>query len=118
MPQKKNNPQIQKRYSETLRGRYRTLRYRAKAKRRKMTITFHQFIKLMAQPCFYECGRRLRGQGYSLDRLDNKKGYTLNNVVPCCGECNRVRGADLTVEETLYVIRALTRFRKKNRGAR
>lgn len=26
-----------------------------------------------------------------LDRLDNNKGYTLNNVVPCCGTCNHAK---------------------------
>jgi len=28
-----------------------------------------------------------------LDRADNSKGYELDNVVPCCGRCNRAKNA-------------------------
>lgn len=33
-----------------------------------------------------------------LDRVDSKRGYTLNNVVPACIICNRAK-TDLTREE-------------------
>lgn len=33
-----------------------------------------------------------------LDRVDNDKGYTIDNVVPCCKYCNQMK-SDLTQEE-------------------
>ena len=26
-----------------------------------------------------------------IDRLDNDKGYTINNITPCCSICNRMK---------------------------
>ena len=56
------------------------------------------FRRLVQQNCYY-CGcpptnklkRRGRGSYFicnGLDRIDNKKGYTKDNVVPCCFICN------------------------------
>jgi len=40
--------------------------------------------------CFY-CNEKI--QGFGLDRVDNEQGYILNNVVPCCGVCNKFKGS-------------------------
>ena len=42
--------------------------------------------QLWGKPCHY-CGCEIEGTG--LDRKDNDKGYTPDNVVPCCRGCNR-----------------------------
>lgn len=33
------------------------------------------------------------------DRIDNKKGHTKDNVVPCCTRCNKLRSNKFTVDE-------------------
>lgn len=33
------------------------------------------------------------------DRIDNNKGHTKSNVVPCCVKCNTVRGNNFTYDE-------------------
>lgn len=33
----------------------------------------------------------LSGKRYGIDRLDNNKGYSPNNVVTCCFQCNRAK---------------------------
>jgi len=38
-----------------------------------------------------------------LDRIDNTKGYTLDNVVPCCHKCNRAKHAMSLTEWETYL---------------
>ncbi len=58
--------------------------------------------------CSY-CGRT---NGLGLDRIDNKRGHTKDNVVPACGKCNKFRGDYLTVQETKKVIDFIRSFRE------
>lgn len=55
-----------------------------------------RFAFLVAQPCIY-CGRSTsinynthKGEFKSngIDRIDSSKGYTSDNVIPCCKNCN------------------------------
>jgi 5-methylcytosine-specific restriction endonuclease McrA len=66
------------------------------------------FYRLTQQKCFY-CGmppsavKKKKGSyGYfvynGVDRIDSLKGYTEDNVVACCKQCNRGKG-QYTVEE-------------------
>lgn len=47
------------------------------------------------KPCHY-C-KQLGDVG--CDRVDNTKGHTMDNVVPCCCDCNRTRGDRYTYKE-------------------
>ena len=38
-----------------------------------------------------------------VDRVDNALPYTLQNIVPCCGPCNSVRGGILSHAEMLLL---------------
>jgi hypothetical protein len=80
---------------------YRNYRGGAKGRGLLFTITKDEFSSLTSQPCHY-CGlppyhtfntKGLNGNyTYTgLDRVDNSLGYTLENVVPCCGVCNRMK---------------------------
>lgn len=69
-------------------------------------------IQLMEQNCFYcgatpkqVCKGRNGNFTYNgLDRKDNGKGYTLENVVPCCIACNEAKRTK-TVDEFLDLVR-------------
>ena len=41
-----------------------------------------------------------------LYRYDNLLGYTIDNVVPCCGKCNRMK-MDLSIEELFEHMRKM-----------
>lgn len=84
--------------------------YKVNAKIRKhfWELTEKQFIKITQQDCHY-CGAKPnniskdkgRYGSYSyngLDRVDNTKGYTIDNVVSCCKICNRAK-SELTLQE-------------------
>jgi hypothetical protein len=56
-----------------------------------LDITVEEFETLAVQPCFY-CGERDPDfPFFGMDRLDNSKGYTMDNVVTCCEPCNTMK---------------------------
>ena len=73
--------------------------YRNKDKRNGVDIcdlTIDWMIdNILTKSCIY-CGDTHR---IGCDRLDNNKGHTKNNVVPCCLECNTARNNNFSFEE-------------------
>lgn len=74
--------------------------YKRQARRRKIKfeLTRKEFSEIINRNCFY-CGSKpeqiidkpglrdvLKYNG--IDRVNNKKGYTTENSVACCGSCN------------------------------
>jgi len=55
-------------------------------------------VGLLHEPCNY-CGFPSTG----LDRIDNSKGHTEDNCIPCCWECNTARMDNFTHEEMLKI---------------
>ena len=77
---------------------------------RSFTLSLETFKEITQQPCHY-CGKAPSGitstKGLNgeytyngIDRQDNKVGYEDGNVVPCCKQCNMMKGTQ-TVEEFL-----------------
>lgn len=74
---------------------------RARKYSREFMIEFKKYKLLILSNCYY-CNKAPANKIYSydkkikllysgLDRIDTKKGYTLDNVVPCCKICNRAK---------------------------
>lgn len=63
-------------------------------------ISLESFETLLLQPCHY-CDGVLNPTGCGLDRKNNEVGYTLENVVPCCQQCNIVKNHFFTYEEMM-----------------
>jgi hypothetical protein len=94
-------------------NRFRRLRASTKTRGHEVLINFNQFEEISNQPCIY-CQNKLcesSSQGSNLDRIDNSKGYTIENVRPCCKICNSIRNIFLSVQETHIVVQALLKFR-------
>lgn len=81
----------------------RNLKYAAKYRGYVWSLSKDFVKKLNSQPCYF-CGieprqkitkGRIRFNGEyiynGIDRLDNSKGYSPENCVPCCGTCNRAK---------------------------
>ena len=47
--------------------------------------------EFFTKPCVW-CGVLKDGTLNGIDRLDSKQGYTLNNCVACCANCNHMKG--------------------------
>ena len=78
-------------------------RYKMQATKRNLVfdITLEQFKKLVESDCFY-CGKPPSNRTYhnkmngsyiynGIDRVDNSKGYVIDNCVPCCKMCNWIK---------------------------
>lgn len=77
--------------------------YKRSAKRRGHAwgLTREDFEKFLIQDCFY-CGSEPLSSSSNkstiepllyngIDRMNNTKGYTADNTVPCCKICNRAK---------------------------
>lgn len=90
--------------------------YRSGAKRRglEFSLTKEQLFTLVTGNCFYDneppskIKRTLVDSIMynGIDRVDNSKGYTIDNVVTCCWECNRIK-LDMSKDTFLDKIRKI-----------
>jgi hypothetical protein len=72
----------------------------ARNKNLEFSLTKEKFREITKQDCYY-CGtepkqiaRKDREYPYiynGIDRIDNTKGYKDDNIVPCCGICNKMK---------------------------
>lgn len=93
---------------EFLRFHYRNLKYGSKVRGRELDMCVEDFVEwgMKQTPiCFY-CRHPVElngGRGninlFTLDRLDCKGSYRLNNIVFCCFMCNLTRRDIFSVEE-------------------
>ena len=109
--------------------------YRRDAKRRgyQFMLSARAFKTLVQKPCYY-CGappmhcrkptvRQTSPQTVAfgtiftngVDRVDNARGYEPDNVVPCCGVCNRAKGVR-GIEEFLAWARRIAACHSEEEG--
>ena len=88
--------------------------YKCKDKKRNFIcdLDFDFVDKLTNKPCIY-CGDT---HNIGLDRIDNSKGHTKDNVVPCCVECNTVRNDLFTVEEMIKLGKTIRQIKDDRRA--
>ncbi len=89
----------------------------AKCRQKDWQITQEQWERMSDCCCVYcyKPARNKVGTGSGLDRKDNDKGYTIDNVVPCCGRCNQIKGNKITYEEMILYIAPAIRAMEANR---
>ena len=78
------------------------------------SLTDAEVTALANSDCHY-CGaspqlrlcpaRNVKAQLNGIDRKDNRQGYELENVVPCCSICNRAKSAMSYEEFVAYINR-------------
>jgi len=91
----------------SMRYLFRKYKDSAKHKGYDFDLTEEQFKEITQQNCYYcgakpnqKVGRGLFGEYIhnGIDRIDNSKGYTIDNIVPCCKQCNYAK-RNLTSQE-------------------
>jgi hypothetical protein len=104
-----------KKYAARLDVRYKNARYDAKRRNIPFEISYDDYIEAInGSVCFY-CKQPLSMYGSALDRINNNKGYIKENIVPCCGSCNRIRCDKLTSEEMVVAMNAVMRYRNEKK---
>lgn len=98
-------------------SRYARVARAAKKRNRTWTLTRDEYYTLIVKPCHYCELPNNSNSGVGLDRLDNSFGYTADNVVSCCTECNVARSDHFSPEEMIRigkVIREIKLSRQSN----
>ena len=97
-------------------GLYAQYRSNAQIRNIEFKLNKTEFKYIISMRCFY-CGEEPKETGTSkhinnsdiivknngIDRIDNSKGYTSNNVVACCSKCNMMK-KNLNVFEFIHHI--------------
>jgi hypothetical protein len=78
-------------------GNHITVNYNKYKKRaediliKEFNLTSMEFLEIISNNC-YICGKEPNDEHLNgIDRVGNDKGYTLDNISPCCGECNYMK---------------------------
>jgi 5-methylcytosine-specific restriction endonuclease McrA len=87
----------------TIHNYFCSYRHSAEVRKLSFEITFEQFYEITGENCTY-CGEHPEtrnkkfnfkhngaARSSSIDRIDSSLGYTLNNVVPACSQCNHAK---------------------------
>jgi hypothetical protein len=110
---------------------YRSIQRGAEKRRIEFSLTKGQVRELNQRPCYYcgcppsqiyngtraksvtAAGRLHAAYTYNgVDRVDNTKGYTIDNCVPCCKVCNWMK-SDLPYEDFITHIEQILAIHKK-----
>ena len=104
---------FEKRYKHLLPKdiRHKYIHFKCAAKNRNLEflLTKEEAYLLFNAQCYY-CGKQYC---LGIDRLDNSKGYTKENSVPCCGCCNKMK-MDLTLPFFIQQIKKIYKNHKKS----
>lgn len=99
-------------YNRSIRGKFSRLKLTAPYLDRKVTLTERQYGLLIGTNCCFYCFGELNPTGSSLDRIDTKGSYTADNVVPCCKDCNEIKGDTLSFREMIVAMKAVLQVRR------
>lgn len=110
-------PTLRKGFGEsTKKGLFGVYRHNASKKKIPFALSDEQMEQMFQSDCFY-CGRKpyrtlqkKNCYGYyvcnGIDRKDNEQGYTPENCVPCCIECNFMKNT-YHIDEFLKLIKMI-----------
>jgi hypothetical protein len=73
------------------------------------SLTKEEYDQIIYKPC-YLCGFKNK-VGNGLDRQDNSKGYSIDNVLPCCSSCNMMK-AFYTKDDFIKQMKKIHEFKK------
>jgi hypothetical protein len=107
---KKVPKDVQDKANRSLRTRFNQGRHQARKRGLEWTLSFEEYVALITNArCHYDAAHELNPTGTGLDRIDNSRGYHIDNVVPCCRECNEQRHS---MDHDLFHVQRARRYGK------
>lgn len=74
-----------------------------------INLNLQEYSLIRRNPCHY-CGDVIiENTGGAIDRIDNNKGYEIDNCVSCCKLCNRAKHT-LTIDQFLSHMQKIVNF--------
>lgn len=98
-------------YNKTFQRKYQC--YKNSASRRKyiFELTLKDFIILITdKKCFF-CNKKCDKMG--IDRIENTIGYKNGNVIPCCKDCNMMKGK-LSYQQFIKLCSMISKTHRNN----
>ena len=71
-----------------------------KKKGLEVRLTLPEYCSLVAGARCVYCGGPPPESGHGLDRIDSRRGYTVDNLVVACDACNRIKADLFTFDQT------------------
>jgi hypothetical protein len=116
-----------KNLKEPYRWLYNLLRTQAAKREIEVSLSFEEFVSLTDIECCRYCNGPITWQKHSnkrnartnLDRKDNTKNYSIDNVAVCCADCNTRKSNWLSddefqlVNDLLRLYRSASEYEKK-----
>ena len=99
-------------YAKTIKGRYHRLKANAKVRGHEFGLDINSFTKWfydVDKTCYYchvalsKSNIKHNKTDLTIDRLDNSKGYFLDNIVLACYRCNIIKGGRFTSSHMLEI---------------
>lgn len=100
---------------------YSSLKANAKSRSIEVEISLDEFVKIASNNCYWCDLPPQPKNGFKewqdsvmisgIDRKDNSIGYTVQNSVPCCYDCNRAK-SDLPIDLWMYWIARIVKNNK------
>ena len=97
-----------------------------KRNKNEVSITYEEFIEIIKDSKCHYCDKTLIfnphtrdensnyvSRAYQLDRKDNNLGYTKENVVTCCWDCNRIKSNIYSYEDFMKLSPILKEIHNK-----
>ncbi len=82
-------------------AKFKQYKRRSLSKGMKFTIKLQEFNFRITQNCYVCKIKNAKG----LDRIDNERGYSWDNIYPCCFDCNRMKSNKSKSEFLDYIAR-------------
>jgi len=112
-------PHLRKRPFETL---YHRVVHASNKRGISLEITYEEFLQFTTVANCHYCGARVKwvphwtqdsqARAYNLDRIDNDKGYSVDNCVVACTRCNLGRNKHFSYHEWVMMTAALKMARE------
>lgn len=97
---------------KSLKARFNLGQRRAKERNHEWNLDFTTYKQMIENNCFYCKQSVLLETGYNIDRKDNLIGYTIENSVCCCADCNVGKSDRFSSDEWKIAIEAIMLHRR------